>query len=373
MKLLLLLLIALQALYVNGQGGYPRLIGENKYSYSGSVGTRAATTYIQGIQAWNYDTCYTYDVISGSMNAIKQTAHKLDQQGNILERTFISYSTPSNYERHYYTYDASNRIASWRVSYWNDIAQQQEDYSRTSYIYDATGVLTEELFETYGGGWALNLRTRYIYTGGYNTQKITESWDRITQTWHHVDEVKQTFDASGRKLSMEWVDVTREYYTYDANGKLQTCAVEGKQGNLYKKSHLLEYTYNNVAGVTVVASVARKKWNAPGNNYEFQHGDDSVHYYYDITSTHVSKAIAHNLNLHVYPLPASDVIQLSTDATAGAYTIALYDASGKLVKRNAGIVGVDMQLNVADVPPGNYMLQFYSTSGRANRQVVIAR
>jgi hypothetical protein len=387
MKQLLLTVAMLPIAYAQAQSGMPQLKAETRYTYYGSVSERADTTsyiyngggnasrYVDGIAAWNYDTCYTYDVTSGSMSTINQTAHKLDLQGNILERTFINYSTPDNYERHYYTYDASNRIASWRVSYWNNIAQQQEDYSRTSYTYDATGALTEEIFETYGGGgWAVNLRTRYIYTGGNNTQRITESWNPIDQTWHHVDEVKQSFDASGRKLSMEWVNVTREFYTYDANGNLKTCAVEGKQGSFYKKSHLLEYTYNDVAGVKVVVSVARKKWNAPANNYEFQNGDDSVHYYYDVSYTSAPHVAARDINLHIYPQPARDVIYLSAHIPLQQqYTITLHDATGKILKLQKGPSGGSVKLHVEDVPPGNYILQLRAGNDVASRQVAIAR
>lgn len=66
-------------------------------------------------------------------------------------------------------------------------------------------------------------------------------------------------------------------------------------------------------------------------------------------------------NLHIYPNPASDIINIQMEVVKlESTTVELYDLSGRLVAEHTNISNLgtgEFQLNVADVPNGVYLVR----------------
>jgi len=72
-------------------------------------------------------------------------------------------------------------------------------------------------------------------------------------------------------------------------------------------------------------------------------------------------------NLHVYPVPASDILNISTSYTD--YVVNIYNLQGQVVKTISKQTG-QVQLDVTILPAGNYILELISTEGRQIRNFI---
>jgi hypothetical protein len=76
-------------------------------------------------------------------------------------------------------------------------------------------------------------------------------------------------------------------------------------------------------------------------------------------------------DIMLYPNPVRDVLNISTQAHTPIEAIRIYNISGQLItykKFSAAVESYD--LNLADVPPGLYIIKMVSHSGTAVKRIV---
>lgn len=154
---------------------------------------------------------------------VTETKITYDEQGNRL--TELTWFGNSNGEYIVYTYDDHNNLLQ-RTAYTitdrdhpEETATLYKVWAAYSYVYDTDGrILQQEYTDGYDGSVT---KTEYTYdaAGRLLTHKNTynnDTWDSITHTYHDNGNVKstekinadgtwkkETFDASGNRLSME--------------------------------------------------------------------------------------------------------------------------------------------------------------------------
>jgi hypothetical protein len=101
----------------------------------------------------------------------------------------------------------------------------------------------------------------------------------------------------------------------------------------------------------------------------------SDNYVYVLISN--SKGNNSDIGLVIYPVPASSTLNIIFKAkTSGNLTMSLINAAGKVVYTNAQAINagnIGATVNVADIPPGSYVLQLLLGQKVYNNKIVIVR
>lgn len=98
--------------------------------------------------------------------------------------------------------------------------------------------------------------------------------------------------------------------------------------------------------------------NGEGNNIElvFTNESGDKAYYNDASA---STSVFEAMDINIYPNPAQSVINIDLPASEYQQVIFnLYDVSGKKIKSYTENWHENIQLNISDLPAGNYLLEF---------------
>lgn len=419
MKKLLLLSMSLCGMYAATAQPMPNhLVGELYFEHDGSMYELSDTTrlvygpgrmrqMIASLGMWDYDTSYNYGNNGGNIELQGRGVNTYDAAGNITMSEYYQFSggVYSVMYREIRTYDANRNILSMEFEYnngsgmekqqlttttynsnnqpvqalykmWDAGLMQYIDQNRYNYTYNSSNQLVELLTETFSTGWQPAYRSTYTYVGNNNTELLHEMYN---SGWNNISRIENTFDASGRKIfeeSQSWNGVwENEYagaYTYDANGNMLSEEYLNWSGSTYLPNSKQSYSYNSD---NYVLTEATSTWNTTAAAYLPEMGDDSAYYHYS-NSVSVGKAPVAMYGINVFPSPASTQLHLHMNlAGQQQYTATLYDAAGRVVKHMAGngAGATRAEMNVRDVPAGNYVLVLNAGATTAREKIVIAR
>jgi photosystem II stability/assembly factor-like uncharacterized protein len=82
------------------------------------------------------------------------------------------------------------------------------------------------------------------------------------------------------------------------------------------------------------------------------------------------KNLAADINIQVYPNPASDEVQLTWSSTLSDVTIRLFDGEGRLVKQVNAAQNQQQMLDVSRLRPGVYFVELSSRQGKGVQKLV---
>lgn len=121
----------------------------------------------------------------------------------------------------------------------------------------------------------------------YKAQKeYSDFWNATNQDWDSSNYVHYTYDNEGRVLSQTFVDVftgplSRELYTYNANGNPTSLINQAYENNIWKNFVKFSLSYNTKGTVTeeliqVWDSIGNTWVNSERESYEFNSSDDLI-------------------------------------------------------------------------------------------------
>ena len=96
---------------------------------------------------------------------------------------------------------------------------------------------------------------------GYVTEVITDTLDKVTNTYREKEKIEYTPDAEGKLLQQinyywdgsSWENATQRINEYDANGKIILAESKNWNGNNWENASKTEYAYNEDGNRTLYA------------------------------------------------------------------------------------------------------------------------
>lgn len=158
-----------------------------------------------------------------------------DASGLLTEETVKEDYEKSTYQ---YTYDENGNVTE---RLW---LKKGEFYSRNYYVYDAHGQYTQSGFEYEWGA-----KQDVTYTTEYDAQNRPVRIDSVSAPSGYTESYEYRYDSAGNKIYMKKIEDGKtiyEYaYTYDQNGNL-TSETLHKTGENSENTWVTTYTYSDI-------------------------------------------------------------------------------------------------------------------------------
>lgn len=269
-------------------------------------------------------------------------------------------------------------------------------YKGYDYSYDANGnVILKEEKHFDGLNSPLKAKQRNYYS--YNAQGLLVS-DSVTRStgsqWLFASEQELDYDANGNKVEERYYNSASgnktlqetKYYYYNAVGQLAKDSIASSQGGQYT-THAYGYNSKGLLEVDSIRSTGPVA--ADYIFYDYTSFDylKTIEYasidpnlgsvvvietrtfkYESYWPTDVKGAVANDNTITLYPNPATNVLHINTSE---AYTQGrIYNSMGQIVQ----VVNANsQQVNVSELPAGNYYLQLTIDNKMMSKQFTVLR
>lgn len=306
-----------------------------------------------------------------------RTTYINDGMGNTIERTTESWDTTSSSwaftSKALTTYFANEKRQRHILQFYEQ--GNWVNFFKDTLIYDGNGHLTSMTryrWDTLAGVWNLLLRQSYTNnTNGDYTENLEEAWLSVSSSWSNTQKIVRTLnpDNSVNTSTLylwdqnNWVEESRQSYTYDSNGFLTHLLIEywNQAGNSWENlSQNNYYNFNDGRLDTQIVQV----WNAGAwmNRQKITINYEATTGLADISAEPMVK---------IYPNPASDRIYLELNSS-DQILVEVYDQMGKLIDSHR-VNGAVHSLNVDRLKNGTYFLVLDTRESRSVHPIVIAR
>ena len=302
----------------------------------------------------------------------------IEQQKQEFDRAPRTWRTTEG-TRYLNTYDAGNFITAQVTQLYRPGTAAYADSVRYLYTRAATGEWTQATGQEPdgSGGWRNLDRTSNAVWFSYAQKQLTsadmEGWDG-TQ-WQTIGRLRGTFTATSAEDILQeydngqYVNLSRQFYSYDANGNLLIALVAEWDGAAWMSLYELrgQYAYN--PDQTLRRSIFLTDELLSGRRTGLLRNYSN---YQPIALT--SRAAAAAGTVQAYPNPSPDgrfTLQLSAPAAAGE--VCVFDAQGRQVARQAwaGAVRRDYALDLSAQPAGLYTVRVQTAAGRVVQRLSI--
>lgn len=296
------------------------------------------------------------------------------------------------------------------ATYWyngNWLVQSYKPYPGTIlYTYnllrlpDSIINVTAKTFQTftYNSSFLLQESTQYDANGiafakkhyYYNSLKmpdsiVTQHYDgtvwydanirKYAYTTSPATTTESTFYSYGAKYPIQPGGRTISFFS--TRNRLDSVYSQWYDGGKYTNHQRNRYYYNTLM---LLDSVITDKWDGaqwadfPDTTGIYCHKHHFTYEPYFPTSIATTQNI--EINLATYPNPATDIIHLNAELPAqAAVSVGIYDAQGRLLRKQdaAPTKQLRMQMVVADLPSGMYVLRIDGKDIAGSQQFVISR
>jgi hypothetical protein len=254
----------------------------------------------------------------------------------------------TNYKM-YFAYDANNNLTEMRDEIWL-ITGSWQNKSRSTYTYNTTGMETEMLEKWDGSNWVYESKWDYTYFAS-KVETMTEY----------------------KRKSNAWVALEKHIYAY-GNSLQRTNEVlqlwDAAQ-NKFVNSKYTEFVYESDV---LLVDVNTSHWD--GGNWQVGENDEHYHYYYEpYFPTAVKNIVAEN-GVRLYPVPAANTLNLNIGwNNAEPFNVAICDMRGMIVRHWAEqpAQNYSKQIDVSDLPNGNYIIKANSSSSQLTERFIVAK
>lgn len=278
-----------------------------------------------------------------------------------------------------YTYDAEGKMSVREV--FMLVMDPNTPISRLEYHYDAQGRLTHWISFAFG---AESQKNTYHYNEkGLLVSEVLSN--AMGTAYSDAGKTEYSYDDADNMVKAEyfvlqqgkaWQVLKREEYTYEDNICIQYLAINGTDTKVYKRD--IESDKSISANVIAIPSMPEQTWpNMYGFNamrlketYSSYEGDvatpvfDYIYTYKALTSMATPSTEA---QVAVYPNPTTDRLVILAN---GITHLSMYDLQGKLV-RECAVSGDKVEMGVASLTQGTYLLKVNTDQGAFVRKVVI--
>jgi len=282
------------------------------------------------LQLW-FGGSWTQDMVSNL---------KYDNNNNVIAMQSLNYIVD-------FAYDANNNLVRIVDKIW-DVSKGLINNERKSYAYSGKDVTVFELEKWVNNGWALSQKWEYGYDVDKNVVLTTE----------------YAWNGNG------WTSVKQNKYSYDKDGNLEVDIEKVWNSGGFENRKMKSITYNSKS---LPETVLTQTW--VNNGWKHVSGDISIHFYYEQYDPTSVNMFAENAEINVYPVPASDVLNVSLSiGDAQDINLSLIDMSGRVVyfKQAGAKLNYKQAIPVNNLPAGNYILAVQGTYAGITRKVMVS-
>ncbi len=325
-------------------------------------------------------------------------------------------STWINSNENIYIWSGGN-LQSYINQSWDSAGSMWTNNTKTIYTYDGAGNILTETDQNWNGTSSTWVNSYgYIYTYNSNnkvTSEIDQSWDIPSSSWINQNKRTYTYDVTNTYVmslvsqswntgTSAWDNYSNDIYTYDGLNDRLTDLYQNWMGSAWVNSDLATYsnfvaqlpqteidqvwntttlsfdnstkytyTYNSFNQETSSASTS---WNI-GGFWQPTTSDRESRFYYQTYTTGVSAVAANDNEVMLYPVPASDVLNISVKwSEIQPFSVTIYNMLGSVVNQwqvNA-CSGYEATVPI-DLQPGCYFIRFDGTSSNSVKQFVVVK
>lgn len=413
--------------HFNPQGG--KVSADKHYRVIAKTYTIYSGTWFQPQDSTNY----TYTGGRGSLFS----ADRPNYDESILfddATTYYYNAGTSSYDNRLYrkqSFDNSNNILSLTYSTWRTSTAAWKDSARYMYSYVAgTNKIKESMFQLWvGGTWAHDVPSTLTYDGNkvvdivsnsysasytydnndniicvidkvaahgsgvlsYNEKKsysynvdgeiatyTLEKWNTTNNDWDKIEKNEYTY--TGKNIAentvyqwngSNWILYNKHLFTYNSNNDQTTEITQLWNGSSFVnyQKEICAYNYYNL-----LESITTQNWDLAGY-WKNADGNTQIRYYYEYYFTTSVANIAGNSSLNIYPVPATDKINISLNAPAGTNTsFTVQNMNGAVVKQWEADAANTLTTDISSLPAGTYAICARTKDGGVlNDKFVIAR
>ncbi len=296
---------------------------KNEMVYDGNGNIISMNSY-----GWNEGDEYI-DSVSVDWNNINKEEFEYDEYGNqtrseayYWDQYFNGWIGGYKTEK---TYDENGNILSFFDYQWQYEKKDWIPAYREENTFIADSIQTSHAsysYDSYLNKWIGNYKHETYFNDALEAIKeIDYEWDFNTDTWKIII------------INL----IQHHEYQYDAEGKLQAYVLEIWNETLNQWIPLKKYIYF---------------W--------------SMHN----ISTDIPEILSHHTFMEVYPNPATDYICVKTTPGFKNGIINVYNSNGQIVK-TLKTVGHVTNININDLPAGNYILQFATDKDIFVKKIIV--
>lgn len=364
----------------------------------------------------NYDSAVSFQAANWPYTVFTKTYDTADRL--LTDKSEDVYLPPPNYRltKYTYKYDSLGRIA--QLSYSHRQHRHYPTSSTTQNMYDSSGNLVEANttnYSIYSQPWP-SFKTTYLYdTANNNTRIVQQVMDTVNQVYLNMEkdsfvynasnqweeqihylwrdsawqpDAKYEMDYKGGKKASEWLS-----YTYDTTSKsfLPRLKNTMKYNNLWDTTEVLfAYNFDNNGFVnTTMKLTVYNSYDQPDTVYYYVSNYSSVnpdtqlyfrnkevHIYQVYWPTAIEEAITTDIDLKLYPVPARDMLYVSTVfKEPKPATITVYNMQGRVVYRSEEIAKktLDKRIPLSGFAPGIYLLELSGADLHAVRRFTVSK
>lgn len=300
--------------------------------------------YVWDGTAWKIEVRYEYEYSSAdSIQAINQ--YKWDE---ISGEWYLDFKT-----EYFYTNDT--QLDSIINS--SDSGQGLEPYSKDILFFNEQGLLESEIYSKWdGSNWETLSLIEYEYTPeGKETRWTYSEWDpnelRFVENYYE----ENTFTAAGDPLRYTIADYNTDTQAWEPWWNIERFYDENVDGSTI--------VWPNPAFYAPVSFYHKPVFNVltifDGNEWFF--GDSTIYFYGSIISSTIPVS---ELNVNVYPNPASDQMTIQMEQLRPDATITFFDQQGKFAATRP--LQSNVPVSISGLVPGAYVYrirngtEFYS-------------
>lgn len=320
---------------------YDEIVGE--YKVYDSLRYNAAGQMVR-LEGWQW--------LNNQWKNVYYIDYTYNEAGKIASRT--NYNLLGNewtlggiYE---YNYNAEGQIVNTELTLGGML------YQTIDYTYE-NGLLKEEIWSNADFNTGI-LQPEEKYTYEYTNGKLTTMLDSMYDYgWYYDGHEEFEYDNNGNCTLHQVLDqnddvVEKSIYEYDSRLLINTMVPIHPE--LYRPKY---FTNSNL--------VATEHWYTLDVDHVLQYVCDYIYEYDNSTSVEEHQ---NDQALVCYPNPANNYVTVSGVENAD---VVLYDMSGRVVYQ--GIVNNNGQINVSNLPEGNYVLQANENGKTRVARVVVTR
>lgn len=279
--------------------------------------------------------------------------------GNIEEYISQSWIVPAsvwaNAVRASYTY-ANDKPKT--IDYYNWVTDTWVNYMKMTNDYDGAGFLVSELqqsWESTESAWENISLTNYTnLPNGNIEQSIMQIWDDDENQW--VNSMRNIHDYSANRLSTivtqmwmgtDWINLNRETYTYDSNGREWTQKEEkwNMVTSQWENRGLTTYTYDANGDVTEELYQA---W----ENTAWVNDSRTVFTYSGSTGIEMPAG----MKIRLFPNPAGDYLYIESSDVESTGSYQIVAINGKIILQNK-LLGNMTRVDLTALPAGVYLVK----------------
>jgi hypothetical protein len=328
-----------------------------------------------------------------------QSTYTMDEYGNVVNEFREDWVDESWVEHvnYTYTYDESGNQTSYLWQFWDN--NEWDNYSMRLYTYDLDGNNLTHLKQNWEANAWVN---EFIYTYTYDEYGNRLSWlsqGWLDSLWLNLGLRVYTYNSNGDRLtylSQYWLSqlsqwFNQDYYIYSYNefGEIMSIV----QQNWYDQDWINEFKteYNHLTGQTsaLVYSWNEDSWEESliplecdiiidGELILTRQARYLALYHSSITGIENSSKLFVSLLINVFPNPASNQlkIKINPEDYSTNTTIELINQAGSVIKIqtvSTNSLNSFIEMNVADIPSGIYVLTVTDGIKQASRKIIISK